>query len=61
MFRATDIFLDIHTLSSLISHDCCDIQAPFPNGGFMNGYSSSGNYKANSSSNNTHRPMSRNR
>ncbi|XP_022600539.1 la-related protein 4-like isoform X1 [Seriola dumerili] len=34
--------------------------APFPNGGFMNGYSSAGNYKANSSSN-THRPMSRNR
>ncbi|XP_070696152.1 la-related protein 4 isoform X3 [Pempheris klunzingeri] len=35
--------------------------APFPNGGFMNGYSSSGNYKANSSSVNTHRPASRNR
>ncbi|GAA6215717.1 la-related protein 4-like isoform X2 [Lates japonicus] len=35
--------------------------APFPNGGYMNGYSSPGNYKANSSSINTHRPMSRNR
>ncbi|KAF0035021.1 hypothetical protein F2P81_012779 [Scophthalmus maximus] len=33
--------------------------APFPNGGFMNGYNSPGNYKANSI--NTHRPMSRNR
>ncbi|XP_040015275.1 la-related protein 4 isoform X2 [Xiphias gladius] len=35
--------------------------APFPNGGFMNGYSTPGNYKANSSSTITHRPMSRNR
>ncbi|XP_040890018.1 la-related protein 4 isoform X2 [Toxotes jaculatrix] len=35
--------------------------APFPNGGFMNGYNTHGNYKANSSSINTHRPMSRNR
>ncbi|XP_028262151.1 la-related protein 4 [Parambassis ranga] len=34
--------------------------APFPNGGFMNGYSSPGNYKANLNSN-IHRPMSRNR
>nr|XP_020448620.1 la-related protein 4-like [Monopterus albus] len=34
--------------------------APFPNG-FMNGYGSPGNYKANSSSVNTHRPMSKNR
>ncbi|XP_026161908.1 la-related protein 4 [Mastacembelus armatus] len=32
--------------------------APFPNGGFING---SGNYKANSSSINTHRPMNKNR
>ncbi|XP_040015276.1 la-related protein 4 isoform X3 [Xiphias gladius] len=37
------------------------IMAPFPNGGFMNGYSTPGNYKANSSSTITHRPMSRNR
>ncbi|XP_042355634.1 la-related protein 4-like [Plectropomus leopardus] len=35
--------------------------APFPHSGFMNGYSSPGNYKANSSSINTHRPQSRNR
>lgn len=35
--------------------------APFPHSGFMNGYSSPGNYDANSSSINTHRPMSRNR
>ncbi|XP_029358966.1 la-related protein 4 isoform X2 [Echeneis naucrates] len=35
--------------------------APFPNGGFMNNYSSPGNYKAHSSSSNTHRPMNRNR
>ncbi|KAM4588626.1 la-related protein 4 [Odontesthes bonariensis] len=35
--------------------------APFPNGGFMNGYSSPGSYKANSSSVNTHRPIARNR
>ncbi|XP_071349789.1 la-related protein 4 isoform X2 [Trachinotus anak] len=35
--------------------------APFPNGGFMNGYNSPGNYKANSSSINTHRPMRGNR
>lgn len=35
--------------------------APFPNSGYMNGYSSSGNYKANSSSVNTHAAMTRNR
>ncbi|XP_069564520.1 la-related protein 4 isoform X2 [Brachyistius frenatus] len=35
--------------------------APFPNGGFMNGYSSPGTYKANSSSIGSHRPISRNR
>ncbi|XP_054473322.1 la-related protein 4 isoform X2 [Anoplopoma fimbria] len=35
--------------------------APFPHSGFMNGYSSPGNYEANTSSINTHRPMSRNR
>ncbi|XP_068449554.1 la-related protein 4 [Clinocottus analis] len=35
--------------------------APFPHSGFMNGYSSPGNYEANASSVNTHRPMSRNR
>lgn len=35
--------------------------APFPNGGFMNGYSNPGNYKASSSAINTHRPISRNR
>ncbi|XP_068576713.1 la-related protein 4 [Cebidichthys violaceus] len=35
--------------------------APFPHSGFMNGYSSPGNYEANASSINTHRPMSRNR
>ncbi|KAM7401997.1 hypothetical protein PAMP_017273 [Pampus punctatissimus] len=34
--------------------------APFPNSGFMNGYSSPGNYKANSNSINTHRPRNRN-
>ncbi|KAG7232117.1 hypothetical protein INR49_009544 [Caranx melampygus] len=34
--------------------------APFPNGGFVNGYNNPGSYKANSGSN-THRPMSRNR
>lgn len=38
-----------------------DMQAPFPNSGYMNGYSSSGNYKANSSSVNTHAAMTRNR
>lgn len=31
--------------------------APFPNGGFVNGYSSPGNYKANSNSGNAQRPM----
>lgn len=35
--------------------------APFPNSGFMNGYSSPGNYKANTTLTNTHRPMNRNR
>ncbi|XP_056293593.1 la-related protein 4 [Pseudoliparis swirei] len=35
--------------------------APFPHTGFMNGYSSPGNYEANASAINTHRPMSRNR
>lgn len=35
--------------------------APFPNSGFVNGYSSPGNYKANTSLINTHRPMNRNR
>ncbi|XP_031177083.1 la-related protein 4 [Sander lucioperca] len=35
--------------------------APFPHSGFINGYSSPGNYKANSSSINAHRPMSGNR
>ncbi|XP_058488359.1 la-related protein 4 isoform X1 [Solea solea] len=35
--------------------------APFPNGAFMNSYTGAGNYKANSSSTNTHRPMNRNR
>uniref|UniRef100_A0A3P8TD28 La ribonucleoprotein 4Ab n=1 Tax=Amphiprion percula TaxID=161767 RepID=A0A3P8TD28_AMPPE len=35
--------------------------APFPNSGFVNGYSSPGNYKANTSLINTHRSMNRNR
>ncbi|KAM7006426.1 la-related protein 4 [Tautogolabrus adspersus] len=35
--------------------------APFPHSGFINGLSSAGNYKANSSSMNTQRPLSRNR
>ncbi|XP_008305239.1 la-related protein 4 isoform X2 [Stegastes partitus] len=35
--------------------------APFPNNGFMNGYSSQGNYKANTSLINAHRSMNRNR
>ncbi|XP_074489364.1 la-related protein 4 [Sebastes fasciatus] len=35
--------------------------APFPHSGFMNGYSSPGNYEANSSSISTHQPMSGNR
>ncbi|KAM8916629.1 la-related protein 4 isoform 2-T2 [Spinachia spinachia] len=35
--------------------------APFPHSGFMNGYSSAGNYEANASTINGHRPMSRNR
>uniref|UniRef100_A0AAQ6AHY4 HTH La-type RNA-binding domain-containing protein n=1 Tax=Amphiprion ocellaris TaxID=80972 RepID=A0AAQ6AHY4_AMPOC len=37
------------------------IMAPFPNSGFVNGYSSPGNYKANTSLINTHRSMNRNR
>lgn len=35
--------------------------APFPHNGFVNGYSSPGDYKANSNSLSTHRPTSRNR
>uniref|UniRef100_A0A672JN70 La ribonucleoprotein 4Ab n=1 Tax=Salarias fasciatus TaxID=181472 RepID=A0A672JN70_SALFA len=35
--------------------------APFPNSGFMNGFNSPGNYKANSSSVDIHHPASRNR
>uniref|UniRef100_G3N6F3 La ribonucleoprotein 4Ab n=1 Tax=Gasterosteus aculeatus aculeatus TaxID=481459 RepID=G3N6F3_GASAC len=35
--------------------------APFPHSGFMNGYSSPGNYEPNASTINNHRPMSRNR
>ncbi|MEQ2181436.1 hypothetical protein GOODEAATRI_011555 [Goodea atripinnis] len=35
--------------------------APFPNAAFMNGYSSPGNYKSNSSSISGHRPVGRNR
>ncbi|XP_019942450.2 la-related protein 4 isoform X1 [Paralichthys olivaceus] len=34
--------------------------APFPSGGFLNGYNNPGNYKANSSSVKPHRPMSKN-
>lgn len=49
------IFLE---LSNFISYCCCDIQAPFPNGGFMSGYSSPGSYEGNR---NTHRHMNRNR
>ncbi|XP_034530621.1 la-related protein 4 isoform X2 [Notolabrus celidotus] len=35
--------------------------APFPHNGFMNGFSGAGNYKVNSSSVNTQRPLNRNR
>lgn len=39
----------------------CFPQAPFPNSGFVNGFSSPGHYKTGSNSLNLSRPFSRNR
>lgn len=40
---------------------CCLLQAPFPNGGFVNGFSSPGSYKANAAALSLGRPFHRTR